>query len=67
MKCPRCRLINPDTAQRCDCGYDFETKTVQESYLPRDPKLVGVGGWLALLILMCFGIYVGVRLWENQA
>ncbi len=33
MNCPRCQLINPDTAQRCDCGYDFETKTIKESYL----------------------------------
>ena len=21
--CPQCGLINPPTAQRCDCGYDF--------------------------------------------
>lgn len=24
MKCPRCGLINPETALQCDCGYDFE-------------------------------------------
>ena len=35
MHCPRCRLINPDTAARCDCGYDFETGVVKESYLFR--------------------------------
>lgn len=23
--CPACRTINPDTATRCDCGYDFAT------------------------------------------
>jgi Domain of unknown function (DUF6487) len=23
MKCPRCSLINPDTALICDCGWDF--------------------------------------------
>ena len=23
MECPNCGLINPDTAERCDCGYTF--------------------------------------------
>ena len=23
IECPRCRLINPDTALHCDCGYVF--------------------------------------------
>ncbi len=23
MTCPTCKLLNPSTAQRCDCGYDF--------------------------------------------
>jgi len=32
VTCPQCDLINPCTAQRCDCGYDFETKTVENSY-----------------------------------
>jgi len=32
MKCPNCRLINPDTALRCDCGYDFQSKRIEESY-----------------------------------
>ena len=34
MKCPRCRLENPPTAQRCDCGYDFPTGQLKPSYLP---------------------------------
>ncbi len=34
MQCPRCRLENPPTAQRCDCGYDFPTGQVRVSYLP---------------------------------
>ena len=31
--CPRCRLINPPAAARCDCGYDFASGTVRQSYL----------------------------------
>lgn len=42
MKCPRCGLFNPDSAERCDCGYDFKTGTVEKSYfkqeLPKDIK-----------------------------
>lgn len=37
MKCPRCGLLNPDGAQRCDCGYDFENGNVKTSYL-KQPK-----------------------------
>jgi hypothetical protein len=32
-KCPRCGLFSPVEASRCDCGYDFATKTVAPSYL----------------------------------
>ncbi len=44
MKCPYCGLINPDNALRCDCGYDFETRTVEPSYLtPAQQILIGKG------------------------
>ncbi len=33
LMCPKCHLVNPDSALRCDCGYDFESGTVRESYL----------------------------------
>lgn len=33
MECPRCRLLNPPEAERCDCGYDFKTGEIKSSYL----------------------------------
>jgi hypothetical protein len=30
MKCPNCQHENPDGISRCDCGYNFETRTVQK-------------------------------------
>jgi len=40
MDCPKCKLVNPPTAARCDCGYDFETGTMEASYLSeRDKQL----------------------------
>jgi hypothetical protein len=37
MDCPNCKLVNPPTATRCDCGYDFQMHTQRES--PRIGKL----------------------------
>ena len=34
MECPECGLISPASAQRCDCGFDFQTGKIKESYLP---------------------------------
>ncbi len=55
MKCPKCGLINPDNAQRCDCGYDFEQKQMVKSYLvtlpiQRADKLRFAGGLLFCLL-----------------
>lgn len=33
MKCPKCGLLNPDNAQKCQCGYDFELMRQLTSYL----------------------------------
>ena len=33
MNCPNCGLVNPETSQRCDCGYNFAARTVNETYL----------------------------------
>lgn len=36
MDCPRCKLVNPANAIRCDCGYDFQTGFQHTSLL--DPR-----------------------------
>lgn len=36
MKCPKCHLENQLPAERCDCGYDFATKTMSDSSLELD-------------------------------
>jgi hypothetical protein len=38
MTCPECRLLNPPSAARCDCGYDFESGLVAESYIPPEQR-----------------------------
>lgn len=61
MKCSRCGLISPEFAQRCDCGYDFHTKTVEMAYftqtLPKDIRTfliitVAANFVLGILVLM---------------
>lgn len=32
-KCPACSLINPSEALRCDCGYDFPSGQIEQSYI----------------------------------
>ena len=57
MKCPRCGLFNPNEAQRCDCGYDFVKKTVEQPYfhqpLPKQLKTT-------LLVLIVWNLIVGL-------
>ncbi len=38
MECPVCKLTNPDSAQRCDCGHNFVSNWLDKPSLPPKPK-----------------------------
>ena len=50
MLCPKCRLINPDSALLCDCGYDFRTGVARPG-----PSVVSVSAGLRWLVAGLFG------------
>ena len=41
-QCRNCELTNPDNATRCDCGFDFTSGAVKESYLTEKDKALNV-------------------------
>lgn len=51
-KCPNCRLINPSSAQLCDCGYDFDAEVLPESAKQKTPPKAAVLNKFALIFTM---------------
>src|SRR5262245_35671390 len=52
MKCPNCKLINPDTALRCDCGYDFQSGKMKDPYFV---DVAAIPVWVGILLLLQTG------------
>ena len=65
QECPRCGLLNPPDALRCDCGFDFPSHSLKHSYLDparalvlQSPSLVEI---LISALIPFAGIYRGLR------
>ena len=61
--CPGCGLVNPPSAQRCDCGYDFDRQRMERSYLEpkqlrRPAAAFWAGGGLAMIGAYFYGLTV---------
>jgi len=59
MQCKNCGLLNPDTAMRCDCGYDFTTHTMQAPYLVK-PATPRPDKWVRQYSVAC-GVALGLE------
>jgi hypothetical protein len=64
QECPKCGLVNPPTAQRYDRGYDFASRTMQESYMGagqsqalQSPSTIEV---LVCIFMPCIGFVLGL-------
>lgn len=54
MECPRCGLINFDTAVKCGCGYDFENARDPGSVAPAPSRFAWATPEVALTISLDF-------------
>ena len=57
MECPECGLLNPDTAERCDCGYSFTAQEIPVEYIDESVPptvLIVIWGLVELLGVSAF-------------
>ena len=57
--CPKCGLVNPPEAARCDCGYDFVARRFVGSLLPPGRPGDGSSGLGSALLLGAMVAAVG--------
>lgn len=66
QKCAKCGLLSPPEALRCDCGYDFASGSIFESYLPpTKPEGIGRLAYIASLLGILIMANVLARILQN--
>jgi len=63
--CPRCGLVNPPGAQRCDCGYDFASRRVGVPYAGAGEAAGRLGSpsmieYIVCVVLPLVGLILGL-------
>jgi hypothetical protein len=67
-RCPKCGLINPETAVACDCGWSFVDKAMgaprqlgrSEDELRRDRRSRATGQLVGGAVMLLFGSSAGI-------
>jgi len=58
--CPRCRIVNPDMAEQCDCGFSFLLQSGGTEPVPMDARAIpAVVKVHAILV----GVFLGLDAW----
>ena len=59
-KCPKCGLYSPEIASRCDCGYDFPSGQMKDSYIKAQHSVrPWVRFWSRHLDIIIFSFVIG--------
>ena len=71
MRCPDCGLVNPESAERCDCGYEFSERDKSSTTTQRQTIRPGShSDFLAICIglAICYFVYgIWSGRWGSQA
>lgn len=71
MDCPTCGLMNPEAAQRCDCGFDFRVGEIKQCYMstkvPKRPIMVSIIMiyYILATVWMVFSYLLIASMWEH--
>jgi hypothetical protein len=58
--CPACGLVNPDTAPRCDCGFNFEGGPQALKEANAGGRLLMVAGLIVFLAGVALSAFTGL-------